>query len=79
MIPSDTTLKYAVISVQHATTDNRMHNPLRITKKLERGAAPGNVIHIDEDGSQLAFGKNNEAVAAAQAKIRKSRANIQNN
>ena len=79
MIPSDTTLKYAVISVQHATTGNRMHNPLRITKKLERGAAPGNVIHIDEDGSQLAFGKNNEAVAAARARVRRSRANVQDN
>lgn len=83
VIPSDTTLKYAVVSPRDAAsgmaTGKRMHNPLRITKMLDRGAAPGNVISVEEDGSQLAIGKNDQAVAAAHAKITKSRSNIQNN
>jgi hypothetical protein len=56
-----------------------MHQALTITKTLGRGMAPGNVITVGEDGSQLAIGRNDEAVASAQAKIGKSRSNIQNN
>lgn len=83
VIPSNATLKYALVSPRDAAsglaTGRRMHKPLKLTMELGRGAAPGNVIHIDEDGTQIAVGKNDEAVAAAQAKISKSRSNIQNN
>jgi hypothetical protein len=83
VIPSDATLKYAVVGPRDAisgqASGKRMHQALTITKTLGRGMAPGNVITVGEDGSQLAIGRNDEAVASAQAKIGKSRSNIQNN
>ncbi len=79
----DMSLMYAIVSPRDATsglaTGKRMHRPLTLTMELGRGVKPGNIITIDEAGSQVAIGTNAANVDAAQAKITKSRSNIQNN
>jgi hypothetical protein len=79
----DMHLMYSVVSPRDAAsgmaTGKRMHKPLTLTMELGRGMTPGNVITIDEAGSQAAIGTNDANVDAAQAKIGKSRSNIQNN
>ena len=79
----DMSLMYTVVSPRDSAsgmaTGKRMHKPLTLTMELGRGVAPGNVITIDVAGSQVAIGTNDANVDVAQAKITKSRSNIQNN
>ncbi len=79
----DMSLMYAIVSPRDAAsgmpTGKRMHKPLTLTMELGRGMAPGNVITIVDADSQVAIGTNDANVDAAQAKIGKSRSNIQNN
>ena len=82
VIPTDLSLEYAVVgprdSASGMATGKRQHGSITITKEWDR-AATGNRIAIQEDGTQLAIGTSGAAVEAAQAKIGKSRSNIQNN
>lgn len=79
----DISLMYSVVSPRDSASGmasgKRMHKPLILTMELNRGAVPSNVITIAESGSQVAIGTNDANVDAAQAKITKSRSNIQNN
>ncbi len=79
----DMSLMYAIVSPRDAAsglaTGKRMHKPLTLTMELGRGVKPSNIITIEEAGSQVAIGTNAANVDAAQAKITKSRSNIQNN
>lgn len=79
----DMSLMYSVVSPRDSAsgmaTGKRMHQALTLTKEVGRGVAPSNVITIGEDGSQVAIGTSDANVDAAQAKIRKTRSNIQNN
>lgn len=79
----DMHLMYEVISPRDATsgmaTGKRMHKPLNLTMVLGKGMTPGNIITIDEAGSQVAIGTNDANVDVAGTKIGKSRSNIQNN
>ena len=83
VIPSNLTLQYAVVSPRDSSsgqaTGKRMHRPITITKELGRGVVPGNTITVEASGAQLAIGVSDAAVEVAQAKITKSRSNIQNN
>lgn len=79
----DMSLMYTVVSPRDSAsgmaTGKRMHKPLTLTMELGRGVAPGNVITIDEAGSQVAIGTNDANVDAGVGEITKSRSNIQNN
>ncbi len=79
----DMSLMYAIVSPRDIATGmptgKRMHKPLTLTMELGRGMTPGNIITIVDAGSQVAIGTNDANVDAAQAKITKSRSNIQNN
>jgi hypothetical protein len=83
VVPSDIKLTYSVTSPRDSATGQasgkRMHKPLTISKEWGRGATPTNEITIEEAGTQLVIGDSDAAVEAAQAKITKSRSNIQNN
>lgn len=83
VIATEIMLKYSIVSPRDAASGQasgkRMHKPLMISKQLARGAKPANVIEIDEAGAQLAIGVTDEAVDTAQAKVTKTRSNIQNN
>jgi hypothetical protein len=83
VIPSDIKLEFEVMHPRDMAsgqaTGRRMHGAVRITKEWDRSAPPTNVIAVDEAGAQIAIGVSGEAVEAAQAKITKSRSNIQNN
>lgn len=79
----DMSLMYSVVgprdSASGMATGKRQHQSLTISKTLDRETAPGNVIAIDEAGSQVAIGTTDANVDAGLAKISKSRSNIQNN
>ena len=83
VVPTDIKLDYAVVSPRDHTSGQasgkRVHSDITISKRLVQGAKPGNQIAIGEAGSQVAIGVSDEAVEAAQAKITKTRSNIQNN
>jgi hypothetical protein len=83
VVPTDIKLEYSVVGPRdHASgqaTGKRVHSDITISKRLVAGAKPSNQIAIDEAGAQLAIGVSDDAVEAAQAKITKSRSNIQNN
>lgn len=83
VIPSDVSLDYSVVSPRDSAsgqaTGKRQHGSITITKEWNRRTAAANLIAIDEPGTQLVIGTSAEAVDAGQAKITKSRSNIQNN
>ena len=83
VVPTDIKLDYAVVSPRDHTsgqsTGKRVHSDITISKRTVKGDKPGNQITIDQAGSQVAIGISDEAVEAAQAKITKTRSNIQNN
>ena len=82
-IPTNLVLEYAIVSprdsASEGATDNRQHGTITIRKEIIRGAAPADTVIVEESGTQLAIGTSSAAVEAAQAKITKSRSNIQNN
>jgi len=81
-IPTNLALEYAIVSPRDMASGQasgkRQHGAVTIHKEISR-AAPTNTITIDEAGTQLALGTTSVGVEAAQAKITKSRSNIQNN
>lgn len=83
VIPSNMGLEYSVVSPRDIrsgqASGKRMHKPLTMTMSMDRSAKPGNQIAIDEAGVVLVIGVSGQALDAAQAKITKSRSNIQNN
>lgn len=83
VIPGNLDLMYSVVSPKDAAsglaTGKRQHKSLKITMELGRGATPGNIITIDETGSQVALGVDAAGVNAALSRATKTRSNIQNN
>ena len=85
-VPMDLDLEYAIVSPRDSAsgmaTGKRQHGTITIRKEIGRvaaAAAAGNTVTVEESGTQLAIGTTAAAVEAAQAKITKSRSNIQNN
>ena len=83
VIPGNLDLMYSVVSPRDAAsglaTGKRQHKALTITMELGRGATPGNIITIDEAGSQIALGVDAAGANAALSRVIKTRSNIQNN
>jgi hypothetical protein len=81
-IRTDLRLEYAIVSPRDSTSGmasgKRQHGDITIRKDIGRSAA-ANTIIVEEAGTELAIGTTAAAVEAAQAKITKSRSNIQNN
>jgi hypothetical protein len=81
-VRTDLRLEYAIVSprdsVSGMATGKRQHGDITIRKELGRSVA-ANTIIVEEAGTELAIGTTAGGVEAAQAKITKSRSNIQNN